>query len=466
MISTGSAARKANVDRPNGLRGGQRICQRRRGGTSAGAVVVVTFAALASNVAGSGCSSAPPSSARAPAAGGLTVTSLLGGETEGREGGTEGTDREGFARAKAPQPFTFPADHGPHPAFRTEWWYFTGIVHGRGAAGSARRFGYQFTIFRQALTAHRPSRDSAWATREVYMAHLAVSDLDGNPGHPRFHAFQRFSRDGLALAGAQVSPFAVWVDSWRMESTRHQAPPVDDIFPLRLQARQSAPPHDAALSPDPTGVAIDFSIGAGRGPVLQGDHGWSVKGAGAGNASFYYSCTRLPTRGRLTIGTEIIDVEGTSWLDREWSTSALDPDVMGWDWAGAHLDDGRDLMFYRLRTRSGGVAPASRVTLIDRDGATRSFAPEAFALTPIGQWSSPDGNARYPAGFRLRIPVAAVDLTLRPLMADQELRLAVRYWEGAVAVQGTSGGDPLSGTGYLELTGCGSTAESTGTGPH
>ncbi|MEO8212603.1 MAG: lipocalin-like domain-containing protein, partial [Myxococcales bacterium] len=435
-MSPASASRKATTDSPNGLRGGEGTWQRRRGGDGAAALVVFALVVVAINVAGSGCSSAPPSSDRAPAAGGLTVTSLLGGATEGGEEGREavgGTDVAEFARANAPRPFTFPADHGPHPAFRTEWWYFTGIVRGRSAGGSPRRFGYQFTIFRQALTADRPSRDSAWATREVYMAHLGISDLDGDPARPRFHAFQRFSRDGLALAGAQVSPFAVWVDSWRMESTRRQAPPLDDIFPLRLRARESPAPHDAALSPDPTGAAIDFSVGAGRGPVLQGDHGWSVKGAGAGNASFYYSCTRLPTRGRLTIGTEIIDVEGTSWLDREWSTSALAPDVVGWDWAGAHLDDGRDLMFYRLRTRSGGVAPASRVTLIDPDGGTRTFAPDAFALIANGQWSSPDGNAHYPAAFRLQIPAAAVDLTLRPMLSDQELRLAVRYWEGAVA---------------------------------
>ena len=213
-----------------------------------------------------------------------------------------------------------------------------------------------------------------------------------------------------------------------------------------------------------TEVAVDFAVAAGRGPVLQGDHGWSVKGAGAGNASFYYSCTHLPTRGRLTIGTETIDVEGTSWLDREWSTSALDPDVVGWDWVGAHLDDGRDLMFYRLRTRGGSAAPASRATLIEADGRTRTFAPAGFSLTGMGQWTSPDGKASYPAGFHLRIPAAAVDLTLRPLLSDQELRLAVRYWEGAISLQGSSSGRPLAGTGYLELTGYGPGAEPTRAG--
>jgi predicted secreted hydrolase len=413
--------------------------------------------ALAINGAAGGCSPAPSASPGAAARDALTVTSLLAGD-----------DSEGFARARAPRPFIFPADHGPHPAFRTEWWYFTGILQGQSTGGTARRFGYQFTIFRQALTADRPSRDSAWATRDVYMAHLAIADLDGDSGRPRFHAFQRFSRDGLALAGAQVTPFAVWVDSWRMESSAGQPSSGDGIFPLRLRARESPAPRGAAVAYHAQGAAIgaaiDFAVSAGRGPVLQGDHGWSIKGAGPGNASFYYSCTRLPTRGRLTIGTEILEVEGTSWLDREWSTSALDPDVVGWDWAGTHLDDGRDLMFYRLRTRAGGAAPASRVTLIDPDGRPRTFAPDAFTLTPTGQWSSPDGKARYPAGFRLQIRAAAVDLALLPLLSDQELRLAVRYWEGAVALQGTAGGHPLSGTGYLELTGYGSGAEGGPTG--
>ena len=202
-------------------------------------------------------------------------------------------------------------------------------------------------------------------------------------------------------------------DSWRMESTAGRRCRLDDIFPLRLRASESPTPHDDALSPDGTGVAIDFSIFAGRGPVLQGDRGWSVKGAGAGNASFYYSCTRLPTRGRLTIGRETIDVEGTSWLDREWSTSALDPDVVGWDWAGAQLDDGRDVMFYRLRTRSGEWPGEPRDP--DRSGRRYShLRPPCFRADRQRQWSSPDGNARYPAGFRLQIPAAAVDLSSSP----------------------------------------------------
>jgi predicted secreted hydrolase len=349
-------------------------------------------------------------------------------------------DTAGFARATVPRPFTFPADHGPHPEFRTEWWYFTGVLTARGANQGNRRFGYQLTIFRQALAPNAPARDSAWAARDVYMAHLAVTDVQGR----RFAAFERIARGGLALAGAQAEPFRVWVEGWQMRGPETGG----DIFPLTLHARATA----EKTAPREVEIALDLR--GGRGPLLQGDRGLSAKGPEAGNASYYYSMTRIGTSGAITLDGERFEVRGSSWLDREWSTSALGPDLTGWDWLSLQLIDGRDLMLFRLRRRDGTAAPESRATLIESDGKTRVFGADAFGFVPEKDWRSPHTGARYPVRARVTIPDAKVDLLVNPLLVDQELRLSVRYWEGAVVAKGTGpDGTFLAGTGYLELTG-------------
>ena len=337
-------------------------------------------------------------------------------------------DDAGFTRALAPRPFVFPADHGPHPDFRSEWWYVTGQVRAGG-----RRFGYQFTIFRQALAPVAPARDSKWASRQIYMGHLALTDV----GSGGFVSFERLAREGLGLGGAQASPLRVWVEDWTMAGQ-------GDPFPLELRAH--AVRDDAG---QPQAVTLALTLGAGRGPILQGDRGLSAKGAEPGNASYYYSMTRLPTRGRITVDGAGLDVEGTSWLDREWSTSALGAELEGWDWLSLHLADGRDVMVYRLRRRDGRPAAESRATLIDAGGATRLFTPDAFTLTPTAWWRSPSSGVRYPVSMRLEIPLAGLSLDVRPLLDDQELRVSVRYWEGAVDARGPG----LEGSGYLELTG-------------
>jgi len=410
-----------------------------------GRVRTVALVALA-GVAGAGGSSGcrPRGEVDAAEGGGsqLSATALLGG----------GDDGTGFERALVPVPLELPRDHGPHPHFRSEWWYFTGILQTAPGSAPRRRFGYQLTIFRQALAAHPAARASAWATANIYMGHLAISDLDGDPVRPRFHAFQRFARDGLGLAGARAVPFQVWVDDWQVAGRGSER----ETFPLTLRARAAAGDQAGSAGPLPSDiprVSLDLVAGAGRGPILQGERGLSQKGGGPGNASYYHSFTRLPTQGTITLGDQAFPVSGTSWLDREWSTSALDAAVEGWDWMGIQLDDGRDVMVYKLRTSAGTAAPESRATLIDPDGSTHLFGPEAFSLSPTGQWQSADGRSRYPAGMHLQIPGAQVDLTITPLLADQELTLAVRYWEGAIAATGVDGGRTVSGSGYLELTG-------------
>jgi predicted secreted hydrolase len=346
-----------------------------------------------------------------------------------------GADTAGFARAEAPRSFAFPADHGPHPEFRSEWWYFTGqLVTGDGK----RHFGYQLTIFRQALAPEIPARASAWATRQVYLGHLALADLDGG----RFLAFERTAREGLGLAGATATPLHVWVEDWDIAASSDGA---------RLELRARGLP-DGVAATAPVTLALEVDLAAGRGPVLQGERGLSRKGPELGNASYYYSYTRLPTRGDLQVGEGRFSVTGDSWLDREWSTSALGPELAGWDWLSLSLDDGRDLMVYRLRRRDGTATDESRATLIAADRSTRLFDAAAFRFEGAGTRRSP-GGARYPAAFHLAIPGERLTLEVTPLLPDQELRLGFRYWEGAVVARGLLGEVPLAGRGYLELTG-------------
>jgi predicted secreted hydrolase len=337
---------------------------------------------------------------------------------------------EGFARALAPRPFTFPREHGPHPGFRTEWWYWTGNVEAAGEAGPLRRFGFQLTFFRAALAARPRARISAWGTHEIYMAHFAVTDVGGR----RFHAADRWGRAALGLAGAAADPFGVWVASWSATGAGREA------FPMRLRAEDE-------------GVAIDLVLARGKPPVLHGERGLSRKSAEPGNASYYYSVTRLPVLGEVRLDGRAFAVRGLAWMDREWSTSALAADQAGWDWFALQLDDRRELMLYRLRRRDGSVDPASQGTLVLADGTAQTLGRDAVGIDVLDHWTSPRDGTRYPARWRVRIPVAELDLTVTPLLADQELDLAVRYWEGAVGVEGRGGGRAVSGGGYVELVG-------------
>lgn len=345
-----------------------------------------------------------------------------------------GVPDAGFARAVAPRPFTFPDDHGPHAGFRNEWWYYTGNV----ATATGRRFGYQLTFFRIALAPRAGPRASAWAASDVWMAHLAVTDVAGR----RFIAKSRLARGALSLAGARAEPFRVWLEDWSAEGVDRAATP-------RMK-----------LAAEDVELGVELVLDSRKPPVPQGDRGLSVKGAEPGQASYYYSLTRLDTRGVIRVGAERFAVAGTSWMDREWSTSALAPDQVGWDWFALHLDDGRDLMVYRLRRADGSADPASAGALIARDGSRRPLALPDVKIDVLGWWGSPRGDARYPARWRLAIPSEDLVLEIEPRLADQEWTEPVRYWEGAVsargragAARGRAGAREILAEGYAELVG-------------
>ncbi len=232
-------------------------------------------------------------------------------------------DLNGFARAEGPRPLVFPDDHGPHDDFQTEWWYFTGNL----TAESGEQFGYQLTFFRRALAppADRVARDSTWAAEQVYLAHFALTDVaDG-----KHVAFERLARGAAGLAGAQAAPFRVWLEDWAVSAVGDGS--LSDI---------GAPVHLSATEGD---TSLDLTLRNGKPPVLQGDRGYSRKGPEPGNASYYYSLTRLATEGTVAVGGQTYQVQGASWMDHEFSTSALGPEQVGWDWFSLQLDDGTEL---------------------------------------------------------------------------------------------------------------------------
>jgi predicted secreted hydrolase len=375
------------------------------------------------------------------AAGVLALALLPGGRGAPARSGIEATlavrealaGGEGFARALAPRPFSFPRDHGPHPEFRTEWWYYTGNL----ATAAGRHLGFQLTFFRVGLAPPAsgetaPARSSAWATGDLYFAHFALTDTAGG----RFHAARRLSRAALGLAGARAEPLRVWVEDWSVTGEGAGG------LPMRLSAAEGD-------------RAIDLRLSTERPPLLQGDRGWSRKGPEPGNASYYYSFTRMEARGTVRIAGEAHAVSGQAWMDREWSTSSLGPDLVGWDWFAVQLDDGRDLMVYLLRRRDGAADPLSGGTLVAADGAARPLSAGDVAVDVLQHWTSPRSGVRYPAAWRVTVAVADLRLDVRPRLADQELNVGTRYWEGAVAVAGRAAGRSVSGHGYVELVGYG-----------
>jgi predicted secreted hydrolase len=338
-------------------------------------------------------------------------------------------DDAGFAKATEPRSFAFPADHGSHPQFRTEWWYFTGNLQ----SVEGNRYGFELTFFRVGL---RPpgaesAQSSAWRRSQVWMAHFAITD----GARQQFVARERMSRDALDLAGVATGPTRVWVQGW--SATR-----ADDSNRERWRLEA----HDGDL-----GLQLDLA--AEGAPIANGEMGLDRKGAEPGNSSYYYSLPRLSTTGTIEVGGRAVAVHGSTWMDREWSTSALGNGVAGWDWFGLRLSDGGSLMYYRLRRDDGTADRFSGGTWTDAAGRSRRLARDDVELTPIDYWVSPVRGTRYPVAWRLKIPAEQVALELMPYAPNQELNLSVRYWEGAVSGSGTRDGVKLTAEGYLELAG-------------
>ena len=337
--------------------------------------------------------------------------------------------RAQWREAAAGYEFQFPGDHASHPEYKLEWWYYTGNVQ----TTDGRRFGYQVTFFRVGVDP-APANPSRWAVRDLFMTHLAVSDPSGR----RYRFDERLSRGGPGLAGADTERYQVWNEDWR----------------AGIAGAPGAGAHFIRALSDHAGV--DLVLEEGKPPAINGLDGISHKGAMAGNASHYYSLTRMPTRGTILVDGERFEVTGESWMDHEFGTSFLEKDQQGWDWMSIQLADGRELMIYQLRRGDGSRDPRSSGTLIDRQGATMHLAAGDFTLTPGGETFRAPSGAIYPIRWSILIPKAQLALDVTTPLDNQELSTegaGISYWEGVIDVKGTNGPKPVSGRGYLEMTG-------------
>ena len=322
--------------------------------------------------------------------------------------------------------FEFPRDNFNHPNYQTEWWYYTGNL----AAGNGHQFGFELTFFRIGVSPRKPE-GQVWGVRNIYMAHMAISDFSGQ----RFYYRERFNRAGPGLAGVDAAGAIVWNGNWSVQWTGKQQ---------RLRAITADYAFNLVLMPL-------------KPPVINGRDGLSQKGPARGEASHYISLTRLKTAGTLTIRETTYRVTGFSWMDHEFFTEPRDPSLMGWDWFSVQLDNDTEVMLYRLRLNGGRASSYSSGTYIDAQGRSQFVSAGDFTVTPGATWSSPRTRARYPIEWRITVPSLHLDLRLTTPLRDQELagrsRASPAYWEGAVRLSGTEAERKISGAGYLEMTG-------------
>lgn len=376
----------------------------------------------------------PPSSSRRCSPGPLAVLVLLL-SLIACPGPSLAAD-SGYYAVTGPCHLQFPRDNGPHPGYRTEWWYYTGNVQ----SDDGYRYGFQLTFFRSRISPPGSSRDwphphSAWRTQQLYVAHAAVTDISGK----HFYHAERMARGALDMAGArqQGAQTTVFVDNWstRIDPREHLLQAVAADFSFHLKLRPEKP------------------------PVLHGDRGYSRKGRSPESSSCYYSFTRLATEGTLTIHGKVLKVHGIAWMDHEFSSAPLEPDLQGWDWFSLQLDNHTEVMIYLLRQTDGSPSPASSGTFVAADGTTRRLTRSMISVKVLDHWRSPHSGIRYPSRWQITIAPEHLKLTVVPNLADQEMRTPettrVTYWEGSVSISGAAGEAPVQGVGYVELTGYG-----------
>ncbi len=336
---------------------------------------------------------------------------------------------DGWKQAEGPRKWSFPADHGAHPGYKTEWWYFTGNL----ADEKGNRFGYQLTFFRRGIRMNPTDPHNPWSIGDLYLAHFTVTDI----ARKRFVYDERVSRTGPGLAGAKTDRLDIWLLDWSAKQTRET---------IVLRARSGT-------------MEIVLELAPRKPVVLHGQQGLSGKGSRKGQASYYASWTNLATTGRLkTADTEgPVSVKGVSWFDHEFGSNQLTPEQAGWDWFSLHLSDGTDIMLYLIRRTDGSIEPESSGTIIDPEGKARHVTSSEVKLAVLDHWKSPNSGAVYPSRWRIEVPSEGLDLLVSPSLPDQELRTAtstgVTYWEGAVVGQGQSKNRTVTFQGYAELTG-------------
>lgn len=320
--------------------------------------------------------------------------------------------------------YEFPRDHFSHPEYQTEWWYYTGNLR----AKDGHRFGFELTFFRQGVS--RAANPSPWYVHDLYMAHLALSDVSGG----KYYATERLNRAGPGIAGVDAATDTVWNGNWQTV-----------IGPKVHRLR---------------GEGDDFSFELGlapqKAPVINGTDGVSQKAAGAGHASHYVSFTRIKSDGTVELNGTEYTVDGDAWMDHEFFSDSMNGDEVGWDWLSIQLNDNTELMLYRLRHGDGRVDPYSSGTYVDGQGKATHLALSDFSMTATGTtWKSDKTGATYPIAWTVAIPELKLQIGISTQLKQQEFvsRFGPSYWEGAIDIKGSQDGQPVQGTGYLEMTG-------------
>jgi predicted secreted hydrolase len=323
--------------------------------------------------------------------------------------------------------FEFPRDYFDHPDFQTEWWYYTGNLK----SSSGHRYGFELTFFRQAVS-RDPAQTATWDVKDIYLTHLALSDLDGQ----HFYHSGRINRAGPGIAGVSASSGRIWNGNWQIQwdGSDQKLQAIDTQFQLHL-----------TLHPEKL-------------PVIHGENGVSQKSEGGGHASYYFSLTRLAASGQLGLNGETLEVSGLAWMDHEFFTHQLDSSQIGWDWFSLQLEDNTELMLFRFRRKDGSLDPFSAGTYVDEHGKSTHLRADDFTLQPLAKnWNSPLTHATYPIAWKIVVPKLGIELEAHTALAAQEFagktKIAPSYWEGAIHLEGRRGKMPLGGVGYLEMTG-------------
>jgi len=323
--------------------------------------------------------------------------------------------------------FSFPRDHYSHPDFAIEWWYYTGHLFTK----KGKRFGYELTFFRKGIpSATQKQEDSKWEVRDIFFAHLAITDVSKK----KFHYFETIHRGRERVAYASTESFEIKNGKCRLWGSPDKQ---------RIKAKKS-------------GYGIDLTLNPVWGPVIHGQDGISRKGKGLGHASHYYSFTRLKTAGTITIKDQDYPVTGISWMDHEFSSDQLGADQAGWDWFSLQLENNQEIMLYLMRKKDATVDPHSSGTLVI-NGNYEHLYTSKFRVVPRGKWKSKKSGGIYPSGWNISLPEKNIQLKVVPLVKDQELitteSTRVTYWEGACKVSGKIGKKKVKGSAYVELTG-------------
>ncbi|HEY7303189.1 MAG TPA: lipocalin-like domain-containing protein [Bryobacteraceae bacterium] len=329
--------------------------------------------------------------------------------------------------------YEFPRDYFNHENYQTEWWYYTGNVH----SPDGHRYGFELTFFRQAVQLSEEvfvSEDDVWRPDQLYLAHLALTDIDAGT----FYHTERLNRGGPGLAGISTNQRRYWNGNWQVRwsslATGHQQlQAVCDAFTLALNLK----PNKHA--------------------VVQGEDGLTRKGPLPGQASHYISFTRIAAEGQLNRNGKSIAVAGLAWMDHEFFTEPAHSEITRWDWFSIQLNNGEELMLYRIRNASDATTPYSSGTYVDARGRAQFLNAAEFSLVPGQIWQSPNSGARYPIGWSISVPSLGLQLSERTIVKDQEFLtksgISPTYWEGAVTYEGQMRGRNAKAVGYLEMTG-------------